>query len=131
MSQENVDRFLEALAAWNRHDFPGVLQYVDPDIRFEHRLAALEGSYVGLEGVRTFFADLAEHFETWEVDCREVRDLGARVLALGINRAVGKDSGAETELPFTVLATFKQGLVTHFIDFGDKDQALAAAGLSE
>jgi ketosteroid isomerase-like protein len=131
MSQENVDRFLEAVQLWNRQDLPGVLRILDPEIRFEHRLAALEGSYVGVDGVRGFFADLAEHFDTWEIDCRDVRDLGDRVLALGINHATGKESGVETELPFTVVASFRQGRITHFIDFGNKDQALEAAGLRE
>jgi ketosteroid isomerase-like protein len=131
MSQENVERFLEVVKSWNRHDLPGVLRFLDPEIRFEHRLAAFQGSYVGVEGVRTFLADLANHFDTWKVDCRDVRDLGDRVLALGITRATGKGSGAETELPFTVVASFSGGRITRFIDFGDKEQALEAAGLSE
>jgi len=29
------------------------------------------------------------------------------------------------------LATFRNGLMTHFKDYGNKDQALEAAGLSE
>jgi hypothetical protein len=57
--------------------------------------------------------------------------LGDRVLALGTLRAVGKESGVETEVPFTVVATIRNGLLTHFIDYGDRDRALKAAGLSE
>jgi len=131
MSQENVDRFLEAVESWNRHDLPGVLQLLDPEIRFEHRLAAFQGIYVGIEGVKTFLADVAEHFDTWEIDCRDVRDLGDRVLALGTTRATGKGSGVETELPYAVVASFSQGRCTHSIDFGDKEQALDAVGLRE
>jgi hypothetical protein len=131
MSQENVDRFLEAVESWNRQDLSGVLRTMDPEVRFEHRLAALQGTYVELDGVRSFLADAAEHFDSWEVDCREVRDLGDRVLALGITRATGKESGVQTELPFTVLARFSQGRLIDFIDFGNKDHALKAAGLSE
>jgi hypothetical protein len=131
MSQENVDRFLEVVKSWNRHDVPGVLRFLDPKIRFEHRLAAFQGTYVGVEGVRTFLADVADHFDTWEVDCGDVRDLGDRVLALGILRATGRGSGVETELPFTVVASFSGGLMTHFTDFGDREKALEAAGLRE
>jgi hypothetical protein len=57
MSQENVERFLEAVESWNRQDLSGVLRIMDPEIRFEHRLAALQGTYVGLDGVRSFLAD--------------------------------------------------------------------------
>jgi ketosteroid isomerase-like protein len=130
MSQENVDRFSEALKSWNRRDLAGVLRIMDPEIQFEHRLAAFqEGTYVGLEGVSAFLADFAENFDTWEIDCRDVRDLGDTVLALGINHATGKGSGVETELPFAVVASFSKGRITHYIDFGDKEEALEAAGL--
>jgi hypothetical protein len=35
------------------------------------------------------------------------------------------------EMPFTVLAEFRDGLVTDFTDYGDKEKALEAAGVSE
>ena len=131
MSQENVERFRAAIEAMNRRDIESVLQAMDPEIQFEHRLAALQGSFVGLGGVRGWLADLVEHFGAWRIYCEDIRDLGDRVLALGTNRTTGKESGVETELPFTVVARFKDGLITHFIDYGDRDQALEAAGLRE
>ena len=131
MSQENVDRFVQAIEAMNRLDIPGALRSFDPEIQFAHRLAAFQGDYVGLDGVSEFFADFAEHFETWRIDCPDIRDLGDRVLGLGTVHATGRGSGAETELPFTVVATFSDGLITHFTDFGDRNKALEAAGLSE
>jgi len=102
-------------------DIPGVLRLLDPEIRApvirarrkprsgdvagERRsIHEDQGSYVGLEGVEGFLADVAEHFDALKVECPDVRDLGDRVLALGTTRITGKGSGAETELPFTVLA---------------------------
>ena len=131
MSQKNVERFESQVEAFNHGDVPGVLRFMDPEIRLEHRLAALEGDYFGHDGVRAFLADLAEHFEASQIDCPDIRDLGDRVLGLGTVRATGKGSGAETELPFTVVARFRDGQITHFTDFGDRDMALEAAGLSE
>ncbi len=131
MSQENVDQFVRCIEAFNRMDIPGVLQLLDPEIRFEHRLAELFGSYSGLVGVEGFFADVAEHFDALKVACPDVRDLGDRVLALGTSRLTGKGSGVETELPFTVVAKFRDGRMTHFTDYGDRAQALEAAGLRE
>ncbi|MEK6250935.1 MAG: nuclear transport factor 2 family protein [Actinomycetota bacterium] len=122
---------MKAIEAFNRSDIPGALRFMDPEIQFAYRLAALQGEYAGLDGVRGFLADVAEHFETWQIHCPDVRDLGDRVLALGTIRATGKGSGAETELPFTVVARFRDGRITHFTDFGDKAQALEAAGLRE
>jgi ketosteroid isomerase-like protein len=81
--------------------------------------------------VRSFLTDLAEHFGAREIRCSDVRDLGDQVLALGTVCATGKRSGVETDLPFTVVARFREGLVTDFTDFGNRDEALEAAGLSE
>jgi hypothetical protein len=44
---------------------------------------------------------------------------------------VARGSGIEQEFTLAVVATFKDGLVTHWKDFGDKESALEAAGLSE
>jgi ketosteroid isomerase-like protein len=130
MPQENVNRMRESIEAMNRRDIQAVLRSMDPEVRFEHRLAALQGNFVGLDGVRGWLADLAEHFDAWRIHCPDIRDLGDdRVLALGTVKAKGRESGVETELPFTVVATFRDGLITHFTDFGDKNQALKAAGV--
>ncbi len=131
MSQENVDRFVQGIEAMNRIDIPGAIRFFDPEIQFAHRLAAFQGDFVGLDAVSGFLADFAEHFESMRIDCPDIRDLGDRVLGLGTVHATGKGSGVETELPFTVVARFRDGLITHFTDFGDRDQALQAAGLQE
>ena len=131
MSQDNVERFVAAIEAFNRRDTSVMLWGMDPEVKFEHRLAALQGNLAGRDALRRWLADTAEHFESWQVECQDVRDLGDRVLALGTVRSIGKESGVETEMPYTVVATFKDGLVTHFIDYGDKDEALKAVGLEE
>lgn len=131
MSQENVERFMECVEAFNGMDIPGSLRLLDPAIQFDHRLSELQGSYSGLDGVKGFFADVAEHFDSLTVDCPDVRDLGDRVLALGTTHLTGKGSGVETELPFAVVAEFRGGRMTQFTDFGDRDQALEAARLGE
>ena len=132
MSQENVDRFVQGIEAFNRRDIPGSLRVMDPEIIWEHRLAALEGKFVGPEAVTGWYADLWEHFEAVEIDCPDVRDLGGgRMLGLGVIRATGKESGVETELTYAVVARYRNGRMIHYIDYGDRDQALEAAGLSE
>lgn len=131
MSQENVDRMRESIEAMNRRDTDAVLDMFDRDVEFEHKLAALEGDFVGIEGVRGWFADLVESFDGWRIDCADIRDLGDRVLALGTISATGRESGVETELPFAVTARVRNGRVTEFTDYGDREQALKAVGLTE
>ena len=65
-----------------------------------------------------------------EIDCPDVRDLGDRVLGLGTIRATRKGSGVETKLTFATVARYRNGRLTHYIDVGDRDQALEAVGLS-
>jgi ketosteroid isomerase-like protein len=132
MSQENVDALREMFEAANRRDVPGVLRFMDPEIQFEPQIAALEGSYVGgHDGVRRFFADNAQDFDAFEVYCPDMRDLGDRVLALGTARGLAKVSGIETEAQLAIVARFRDGLITHFKDYRDKELALEAAGLRE
>ena len=137
MSQENVERFNEAGRAFNRLiETPGeavthLLAALDPNIRWEPQQSAIEGGYLGHDGVLEWLVDLAEHYESGRADYAEIRDLGDRVLALGTLCFVGKGSGIETEAPVAIVATFEGGLMTRFTDYGDTGKALEAVGLSE
>jgi ketosteroid isomerase-like protein len=132
VASANVDVLRKSIELFNRYDIEGVIALMDPAVRFEHRMAELEGEFTGPDAVKGWFADLSEAFDSWTIECDDFRDLGDdRVLALGTVRAVGKGSGVEAEVPYTVLATFGDGLLTHFIDYGDKHAALEAARLVE
>ncbi len=144
MSQENVERFVEVMETFNRLisadaeplDRAAALQdwigFLDPEIRFEPQQALLQGTYVGQDGATQWIADLAVHYKIGgHVRFSDVRGLGDRVLAIGTLHFTGRGSGIETEAPVAILATFRNGLMTHFKDYGNKDQALEAAGLSE
>ena len=131
MSQENVDRFLKSLEAFNRGDIEGWLEGFHPDAVFEPQIAALEGDYSGVDELRRSFGDIADSWEVFEVRCPDVRDLGDRVLALGTFRTIGRGSGVEQEIPAAFLMTYRDGLCTHFEDYGKWGQALEAVGLSE
>jgi ketosteroid isomerase-like protein len=131
MSQENVDRFLEGAAAFNRGDLDAAADLLDPDVVFEPLASALEGDVAGPDGVKAFMAGLRDLFEVFELRYTDVRDLGDRVLALGTTRSVARASGIEQEFTLAVVASYKDGLVTRWKDYGDKQLALEAAGLSE
>ena len=78
-----------------------------------------------------FLRGSADLYDVFRVDYSEVRDLGDSVLAFGTARSIRKESGIETEVSLAVVATFRNGLCTRWKDYGDKDQALEAAGLRE
>jgi SnoaL-like domain len=131
MSQENVDRFLAAAEAFNRGDFEAAAEGIETDAVFEPQVAVVEGAFVGPDGVRAFMTGSADLYELFQVNYSEVRDLGDRVLAFGTARSIGKESGIETQVPLAVVATYRAGQLTHWKDYGDKNQALEACGLTD
>ena len=130
VSQQNVDRFVEATEAFNRGDVDSWLGQYDTRVVFEPQVAEMEGTYVGHDGIRAFLTTIHDHFERFQVRLREVRDLGERVLALGTASSIGRSSGIEQETPLAIVASFRDGRITHFKDYGNEDQALEAVGLS-
>ena len=128
---ENVDRFLEGAEAFNRGDIERALKGFDPNVRFEPQVTVMEGAFVGRDAVRAFMTDSTDFYEVFEVHYSEVRDLGERVLAFGTARSIGRESAIETEVPLAVVASYREGLCTRWKDYGDRDLALEAAGLSE
>ena len=62
----------------------------------------------------------------------ELRDLGNdRVLAIGTLHVRGGGSGIETDVATAGVVTFREGRMLSFKDYGDREAALAAAGLSD
>jgi ketosteroid isomerase-like protein len=131
MSRSNVELFRLGANAVTRGDPAAVIELVDEGIEFEPRRAATEGAFRGHDGIREFFGDTRESFELFELTYDDVRDLGdGQVLGLGKIRIRGRGSGVETEVPTAVIASFRDGRMTHFKDYGDHSAAMAAAGLA-
>jgi|SRR6478672_11121826 len=133
MSQENVETFMRATDALEHGDFDDALieELVDPDVVFEPLRAPVSGTYRGHEGVRQFIADTAASFDAYRFDRSDIRDLGDRVLAIGTLHIRAAQGGPETDVPTAGIATYRDGRLVHWKDFGDRDKALEAAGLSE
>jgi ketosteroid isomerase-like protein len=125
---ENVDLFLRGIEGLNRGEI--VAEILDPDFELVPLRAPITGSYRGLEGMRAFVADTADNFELFQISYDEVHDLGDRMVAIGSLRVRGKGSGVEVTTPSAVLVTFRDGKLLRSEDFGDRDKAMAAAGLS-
>jgi hypothetical protein len=140
MSQENVERFVAVMDAFNQvargtedaaANLPGFLAGLDSQIQFHPQQAALEGAYAGHEGVMQWLADLVESYQGGRLRFAEVRDLGDQVLGFGTLHFTARASGIETDLPVAIVARFQNGLMAQFRDYGERRQALEAVGLSE
>ena len=131
MSQENVDVLEACIDAFGRGDLDALLRHVDENVVWIAARSAVEGTYHGHEGLRKFFADTAESFAVFELDVREIRDLGERILVLGTIRVRGRGGSVETIIPMAGVCTFtRSGKLARWEDFRDRQLALEAVGLS-
>ena len=131
MSQENVDAAHKFVEAVNGGDVEAALRVCHPDLVFEPLRTATEGAFVGHDGIRRFLADTSNTFEVFRVESADVRDLGDRVLGIGSVRVRGKGSGVEMDISTAAIAEYRDGLMWRYKDYGDRQKALEAAGLSE
>ena len=135
MSQENVEAFKRVFQAGDRRDVEAVLEALDPAVEWRPAMSVLLGGkatvYRGYEGVREYFRERAELLPAWHHDVSEIRDLGDRILAIGLIRARGRESGAEIESPLGYVTDFTSGKATQVRGYLDHGEALKAAGLSE
>jgi ketosteroid isomerase-like protein len=132
VSQENVELFHRVTAALNRGDVEYAVRHSTEDVVLIAARSAVEGTFVGHDGLRKFFADTAANFEVFQARYDDVRDLGGeRVLAIGTIHIRGRGAGVESDVPVAGIATYREGKLSRWEDFRERRAALKAAGLEE
>lgn len=104
------------------------------DPEFEMHLVGVGGGpvhYEGASGIRDFFRDVAESWESFRFEATDIRDLGGHVLVLGDVRGRGRGSGAEVDARWGWIVELRDGRAASLRGFLDQREALAAAGLPE
>ena len=132
-ANENVERYREALDAWNRRDLVWILDQASPELEF-HTAGLFEGIepvYRGREGMVEFWTTFIE--EPWallHLEIEEIHAVGAdQVLALLVFTGTPRESDEEVRLDYAHLATFAGGVVARIDAFASWDEARRAAGL--
>jgi ketosteroid isomerase-like protein len=133
MSQENVEILKRAIDAFDRRDIESLALLMTSDFEwFGALLGSVEGgSYSGRDGMERYFADAADTWEEFRSVTGEFRDLDDRVLAVGRLEGRGKGSGVLVDVPYWMLADFRNGELSKCRAYLDRDEALRAAGLAE
>src|ERR1700676_3365063 len=118
MSEENVELFHRVAAALNRGDVEYAVRHSTEDVVLIAARSAIEGAFVGHDGLRKFFADTATNFEVLQARYDDVRDLGEkRVLAIGTIHIRGRGAGVETDVPVAGIATYREGKLSRWEDY--------------
>jgi len=123
-----VRGFAEAIT---RHDLDAALSLCDPEIEFLSVLAVDGRAYVGHDGIRQYFEDVASAWEEWKVDVHRVAPApDGRVVIVMTMHARGKESGAPLAELTGHVWTLRNGKLLRNQPFREPEQALRTAGVS-
>jgi ketosteroid isomerase-like protein len=129
MSQANVDIVRRAIERFNETAELD-LDALDPDAELVIDPASfVAGIYRGHEGVRSFFARLAESFDRVQLDVAKDLDAGDSVVALGRTRVHGERSGVTTGQPLAWVFRLRDRRIVAVRSYFEAEEALEAAGL--
>ena len=101
---------------------------------FEMHLIGITGEpvyYAGASGIREWFRDVAQSWESFRFEGTDFRDLGDRVLVLGDVSGRGRLSGVDVDDRWGWIVGFREGRAASLHGYLDDRQALEAVGLSE
>ncbi len=126
MTREEVIRL--AYEAWSSRDIDALLELVDPDAEARPILGANIGSsvYRGKEGLREWFEDLHQEWETFETRVVGVEERGHCALLTIQVHARGRASGVVIEGELYHLVAFRDGLILRLEAFQGRDSAMEA-----
>ena len=133
MSRENVEIVRRMYDAWNRDDFEVARPLIHPEVewRTSGAFPGLEPVYRGVGGVRQFWQDLKEPWESFLIHIERDVAEGDTVIVNLRFEAIGRASGAKVVLHFANTWRVQDGLVVDFGSTRTFDEALEAAGLRE
>jgi ketosteroid isomerase-like protein len=132
MSQENVEIVRRFLDVYNRRDFEGMKEVIDPTFEFRSRFVGIESLFRAYEGFPyAYFRTIDEAYDHFEVVLSEFIDAGAAVLTAGHAVWRGKASGAQGETPILPTFWLRARKIFRTEVFTDRAEALEAVGLSE
>jgi ketosteroid isomerase-like protein len=130
VSQQNVDRTHDFIAAYNRRDFDAATELFHPRIEWVLPAMQASDSCVGPEEVKRFWRGLDETMEALRLDPQEFVDAGDRVAVRLRYYGRGKESGAELEAEmYHQVTTFRDGQMVRIEYFTSWDAAREAAGV--
>jgi ketosteroid isomerase-like protein len=117
-----------AYDAWTRRDIEDLLELVHPDAEARPILGANVGTdvYHGHDGLRRWFEDLHQEWETFETSVEGIDEHGDHALCRIRIHARGRASGVVIDGKLFHLVEFRNGLVSRLDAFTEREEALRA-----
>jgi ketosteroid isomerase-like protein len=134
MSQENVEIVRSIYAAWERGDWSPI-EWAHPEIQWVSADGPSPGTWTGLAGMAEGWREWLSAWEEFTIEVDEYRELDdQRVLVLNHVSGRGKTSGLDLGQMGTkgaALFHVREGKVTRFVFYWDRERALADLDLEE
>jgi ketosteroid isomerase-like protein len=130
MSQENVEIVRQGYEHYNRTGEPDFGAF-DPEVQWISDPRTGQDQIRGRDKLIEFFADRASMFSEMRIEVERTWDWDDQVLAFVRVAGSGSASGAGFEIRIAHLWTLLDGKLIRCQGFGNRDEALEAAGLRE
>lgn len=132
MSRENMDVVRRAHEALNAGNIDDLLTVCHQDFRLDMSDRVLNPAmYRGHDGIRRFYAEVKEIWESYVWEPEELRDEGDLVVALLRTKGRGRGSGVEIDRRTAMIWTVRDGEALSLRFYREPREAVEAAGLSE
>ncbi len=131
MSEENVEIVRRLYEAINDRDWVGAAECAHADVEWVPDSRVGEGPIRGRGEVLQFFTDRVEMFDEVRVETERFWEKDDRGLAFIRMSGSGSASGAAFDIRIGHLWTLRDDVVVRGEGYGDRSEALEAAGLSE
>ena len=130
MSEENVEIVRRGYEELDRTGNPDP-SLLDPEIEWIHDPRVGESPIRGREKLIDYFDDMASMFSEMDFEVERAWDRDDQVLAFVRVAGSGSASGAGFEIRIAHLWTLLDGKAVRCQAFGNRDEGLEAAGLSD
>jgi ketosteroid isomerase-like protein len=132
VSRENVETVRAVFERRSEGDFRSHFDLFDDHVVLVLRPEFPDaGAHFGTEGLAKYTRGFLEPWTHLTMEAEEIIDAGDTVIVRLVQRAAGDASGAETELRYFQLWTFRGGKVIRLESIRTRDEAFEAAGLRD
>ena len=122
--QDPVQIFEAAVDALNRVDRSRLEELIDPEIVFVPMRSAVEGAFIGINGMNQFLDDNEAAFEYFIAEFDRLEPLpDGRLLSIGHIRVKGRSGELETTVATAGIASFRGGRMLSWHDYGSERAA--------
>jgi ketosteroid isomerase-like protein len=117
--------------AFQAEDWDAFFALYDPAVEVDLSRSGIPdvGIHHGHDGLRAAWATWRGVWDDYSFEVEELTEIGDRVLSLTRIHARSKGQGVGTEVSAGEVLTVRNGLIVHFVNFLDRDDALREAGL--